>query len=168
MTVSQLDEIERSLAIRLPDAYRRAVCPYPLRAYEGNSDEEVWDDPGNLIELNRRLHEREGWPGHLFAVGEMDGAQTAIDLSEPNAVVWWIDRGIDAPGTGPLGQGFAEWADTYFADLVDDAEGTFDPRNDPPGTRKEYPSISLLGCLATIVGVAVVLAAAIFAVQQLL
>jgi hypothetical protein len=172
VTEHDIRNIEQSLNVSLPRAYRDAVCPFSVRAYIGNTDTPLWDDASKLIELNQRLHREEGWPAKLYALGEeQDGSQMAIDLTDPKLTVWWIDRRINAPGTGPLDEGFTVWA----AELVRqfrtcEYEDGFDPENDPPGTRGQDEPIPVwfwLGCAGGVVVIAVVLALAIFGFQVL-
>jgi hypothetical protein len=115
--------VEAALGVRLPDAYRQLVVPYPIPAYGGNTDTELWDDPDALIELNREL--RRGslsirpWPEHMFALGrDGGGCPTAIDIRDPLAPVWWADRcHLDAIGSGPDFASLAAWAEKHLAEL---------------------------------------------------
>jgi hypothetical protein len=167
MTEADLDTIESELSLQLPEAYRKAVCPFPVRAYIGNDDTDFWDDPKKIIELNRRVHEKERWPANLFAVGcDPGGAMSAINLSSPDAEVWWVDRDIRAPGTYATGQSFRDWAAELLESMRSgEYRDGFDPENDPPGTREQNEPIKgvhVLGCIGVIVVVAVVGALVIF------
>ncbi|PTL79954.1 SMI1/KNR4 family protein [Vitiosangium sp. GDMCC 1.1324] len=119
MNASDLQRIERELDIELPPSYRRLMERFPIAALAGNTDTELWDDADGLIQLNRELRRGrvgEPWPEHLFSIGHRDSAVSAINLSSPEARVWWIDRHLEAPGTQRDGQGFESWAREYVED----------------------------------------------------
>jgi hypothetical protein len=161
MTEAELNTIESELSLQLPEAYRKAICPFPVRAYVGNDDTDLWDNPTNLIELNRRVHDKEQWPANLFAVGcDPGGAMSAIDLSSADAEVWWVDRDIRAPGTYATRQSFRDWANELLESMRSgEYRDGFDPENDPPGTREQYEPlkpIHILGCIGVIILIAVV------------
>ncbi len=126
MNETDLRFIEAEFGIQLPVVYRRFMLAYPVPACAGNSDTELWDNPRAIVELNRRVHAGEthskAWPAHLFAVGNVEGAKTAIDLRIPEAPVWWVARTLDAPGTGQTHADFMTWAGGYVKDLAHDLE----------------------------------------------
>lgn len=173
MTESDFQFIQSKLDVHLPDFYRKTMCPFLVRAYVGNSDTPLWDDPAALTELNLRLRGEQGWLSNLFAVGEEDdGSKTAIDLSSPHLQVWRIYAGgIEAPGSGPTNQGFADWSYELLNQMRSgEYMDGFDPENDPPGTRTQTEPITVwtvLGCVGAIVGIAVVIALVIFCIQIL-
>ena len=171
MTESDFQFIESKLSLRLPEAYRKVMCPFPIRAYVGNSDTDLWDDAAGLVELNQRLRSEAGWRSSLFAVGKTDGSKTAIDLSTPKLEVWWIDRAIEAPGSGATNQSFADWSSELLGQMRSgEYMDGFDPENDPPGTRTQTkpPTVwTVLGCVGAIVGIAVIIALIIFCIQML-
>jgi len=171
MTRADFQFIESKLSLRLPEAYRAAVCPFPVRAYAGNSDTDLWDDAAGLVELNLRLRSDAGWRSTLFAVGEQDRSKTAIDISSPKLQVWWIDGALEAPGSGPGDQGFVDWSKELFGQMRSgEYMDGFDPENDPPGTRTQSTPTTVwtvLGCMGAIVGIAVVIALIIFCIQLL-
>lgn len=171
MTEADFIAIESQFSIKLPSAYRSALCPFPIQAYRGNSDTDLWDDAAKLIELNRRLREAEHWPNHLFAVGcDAGGAMSAIDLSSATAEMWWIDRDIQATGTYATGQSFSSWAEELLESMrTGDYRDGFDPENDPPGTREQFEPLTarqILGCLGIVIALAVALACIIFGLQM--
>ncbi len=172
MTEDDIRKIESSLSLRLPQQYRDAVCPFPVKAYIGNCDTDLWDDADKLIALNQRLHSCESWPENLFAVGEdAGGTETAIDLTTPDSQVWWIDRHIKAPGTGPIRQTFVQWSSELIRQMrTGEYWDGFDPENDPPGTRgKKGPVTNLepLGCIFALFWLSVVGTLIIVGIQKL-
>ena len=163
MTEHDIESIETALAVRLPREYRAAVCPFPVRAFIGNADSQLWDNASKLIELNLELQRDGKWPKHFFAIGAMDdGTTSAIDLNSPELAVWWIDRDYDALGTGPEANDFVEWATEFVRQLRSgEFMDGFDPENDPPGTRARIVPIRLrhwMVCAAVIVLIAVIVA----------
>ena len=170
MTPEDISQIETSLGIRLPDAYRRAVQPFPIPACAGNHDRELWDDPERLIAYNREL--RAGapggvkpWPEHFFAIGrDAAGSSQAIDLR--TGELWWADHShLDRAGSYRHTESFAAWAADYLAGLREDLEGEgIDPGGTPERraaaeeqSARESSRVGL-GCLAVLlVGLAAVL-----------
>jgi hypothetical protein len=138
LTEGELARIEAALGIALPAAYRKLVVPFPVPAYVGNTETELWDDPDRLVELNGEL--RAGgaslrpWPAHMFAMGRDDsGCASAIDLQNPACPVWWADRcHLDGVGSSQVAQSLEEWAEQYLADLRSDLEANgIDPDGSP-------------------------------------
>lgn len=171
VTEADFQFVERQLNIRLPDDYRKVMCPFPIRAYVGNSDTDFWDDSAGLVELNRKLRSEPGWRSSLFAVGERDALKTVIDLSTPNLEVWRIFGSVQGAGSGPTNQSFADWSDESLKQMrsCKYMDG-FDPVNDPPGTRTQTEPTTVwtvLRCVGAIVGIAAVIALIIFCIQML-
>lgn len=122
MREEDLQSIERELRIRLPSNYREVVLRFPVHAYEGNDETDLWDDARRLVELNRELraHPSHPWPPHLYAVGYRDGAKTAIDLRNPLGRVLWIEGTPKEPEVCELQQSFEEWVRQYVDDVRHD------------------------------------------------
>lgn len=129
MTNDDVTKIEERLGLRLPEAYRQFVTPYPIPALAGNTETELWDDAERLVSLNLELRAgsniRKAWPAHLFCVGELDGeSYVAIDVRETNAPVWWVDHGhLDGGGSGRTHDRLADWAGEYIEGLRSDLAG---------------------------------------------
>jgi hypothetical protein len=158
LTATDLTRIEAALGIRLPDAYRRLVVPFPVPAWRGNADTELWDAPDRLIELNRELRAGfafvRSWPPHLFALGrDGSGSATAIDLRDPAAPVLWADRcHLDGAGSGPEWPSLAAWAERYVADLRADLEGdAIDPDGPPEARERAEEEAARAGCRVLLV-----------------
>jgi hypothetical protein len=116
VTEPDLDRIERALGLRLPEAYRQRVVPFPVPPEAGNSTSPVWDDAGRLIALNQRLRvEVEGWPRWLFAIGQSEGDPCgyAIDTRSAECPVWWLEQmqlgSHSGPSEGPFDTWFVQW-----------------------------------------------------------
>lgn len=156
MLAIDLDRIEKALGIRLPAVYRKLVAPFPIPAYAGNTDTELWDDVEALIELNREL--RSGrrtspWPEHIFAIGrDGSGCASAIDLRDPMAPVWWADRcHLDVVGTAQESPSLAVWAEQRLADLRVDLEEKGISEAGPPSARDKGEAESArAGCVFTL------------------
>lgn len=122
MTEDDFIEIETALSIRLPDAYRGRLSPFPIARLAGKSDTEVWDDAAALIALNQRLRaEYEDWPAWLFVVGQSAGVPSgyAIDTRTADAPVWWLDWMRPAPwSSGPTEGPFAAWFSQWVTDTA--------------------------------------------------
>jgi len=119
MTEEDLQSIERELGIQLPGNYREVMLRFPVPAFVGNDDTELWDDAKRLIELNRELraHRRHPWPAHLYAVGYRDGDKTAIDLRNPHGSILWIEGSLkEDPRVYEFGKSFEEWVRQYEDD----------------------------------------------------
>ncbi len=160
VTEDDLRRIQSSLAITLPESYRRRLAPYPVPAAAGNCDLAIWDDVDRLISLNLEL--RAGapggvkpWPVHFFATGHPDdGSPYALDLRQGDAV-WWVDHShLDNPATAKEAESFGPWADRYFATLRDElTRECIDPEG-APSQRAEADRknawAGTTGCLAMI------------------
>lgn len=170
MTESELARIEEALGLVLPAAYRTLVVPFPLPAYVGNAETELWDDPDQLIELNRELRAGTSfvrpWPAHMFAMGRDDsGCASAIDLQDPASPVWWVDRcHLDTAGSGQVSSSLAPWAEQYLFDLRSDLRADLiDPDGSPEARASTVDNNARAGCQFTIVlvGIGVVLVLAV-------
>jgi hypothetical protein len=126
MTESDIDLIERALAISLPEAYRRGLCPFPIQSMTGNTDAEVWDDPHQLIALNQKARaDVRGWPSWLFVIGQPDGDPSgyAIDTRSPECLVWWLDHMRLGPSGGATGGPFIDWLSRRLTDMPREKAG---------------------------------------------
>ena len=134
MRDTDLQRIEDEMAISLPEAYKKAMRNFPVRAYEGNADTALWNDPSAIIEFNIELRREVSgsapWPDHMLAIGQAgDRCPYAIDLREPTAPVWWVDKcDLNSAGSGPTHRRFTDWVNEYVANtrayLIGDG---FDP-----------------------------------------
>lgn len=133
MKEEELQTIERELRIALPSHYREVMLRFPVPAYVGNDETDLWDDARRLIELNRELraHRSHPWPAHLYAVGYRDGAKTAIDLRKPLGHILWIEGTMREPEVCELQQSFEEWVRQYVEDTRGDL---LNDGVDPDGT----------------------------------
>ncbi len=128
LTADDLTRVETALGIQLPAVYRTLMVPFPIPAYAGNTDTELWDDADSSIELNRELRTGDRqtglWPEHMFAIGrDGSGCASAIDLRDPMGPVWWADRcHLDAIGTAQESPSLAAWAEQHLAELRVDLE----------------------------------------------
>lgn len=168
MTERDLSRIEAELHLTLPPSYRAAMLRFPVQAFVGNVDTDLWDDAEALIRFNKELRTGapggvQPWPSHMFALGHRgDGCPAAIDLREADAPVWWVDRGhLDSSGSGKTHGSFTAWFETYTRDLRDDslADGV-DPEGSPADRGRAEAANARGGCVALIV-VVLVLSAAI-------
>jgi hypothetical protein len=154
MTEHDLREIETALAIRLPAAYRTTMLAFPLPAFAGNSETELWDDAARLIEVNQQLRAGEyccvkAWPPHLFCLGiEGDGSASALDLRDPEGAVYWIDHchADDFEDAEP--DNFFEWLSEYTAEYhVILFESGIDPNGTPQERERIEEESARGGCL---------------------
>ena len=166
LTADDLTRVESAMGIRLPAVYRELVVPFPIPAYAGNVDTELWDDADALIELNREL--RAGycftapWPEHMFAIGrDGSGCARAMDLRDPMGPVWWADRcHLDAVGTALESPSLTAWAEQHLADLRVDLEEKGITEAGPPSARAETARAGCVFPLAIMgVGASLVFAA---------
>ena len=129
MTDSDVQLIERELAITLPESYRRAVVPFRIPAMAANTDSQLWDDAQQLITLNRELRAgsrfRSAWPAHFFTVGDPHGDELiALDTRTPDGPVWWLDHGrVDSKSSYESHPRFADWVEEFYRDTRSDLEG---------------------------------------------
>jgi hypothetical protein len=134
MTEEDLRYIEKELSIALPAAYCKMMLDYPIPALRGNEDTDVWDNAIRLVEENKDLRQRFGWPTHLFALGYGAACEHfAIDLRHPDAPVWWIDHwSPENSGSRKEAESFVAWSQNYFERVCDGMEC------DPNSTPTEY------------------------------
>ncbi|MBA3355930.1 MAG: SMI1/KNR4 family protein [Pyrinomonadaceae bacterium] len=120
MTDSDIQLIERELAITLPGSYKRAVVPFRIPAMVGNTDSQLSDDAKRLITLNRELRAgssfRPAWPPHLFAVGDPHGDELiALDTRTLDGPVWWLDHGlVGSDSNYQAHPRFADWVEQFY------------------------------------------------------
>jgi hypothetical protein len=168
--------MEKALGIRLPAAYRDLVVPFPIPAFGGNTDTELWDDAEALIELNRELRagrQTTPWPEHMFAIGrDGGGSASAIDLRDQLGPVWWADRcHLDAVGSAIESPSLATWAEQHLAELRVELEEKGISEAATPSTRdKADAECARAGCVFTLAlaGVGALLVFAAWLVVRLL
>jgi hypothetical protein len=127
MTEEDFSRIEGALAVRLPDAYRRRVAPFPIPREGGNTETQVWGDAGALIALSQRLRaEVEGRPPWLFAVGRSvgDPCGYAIDTRDPECPVWWPEQMQLGPDSGPSRGPSDAWFSRRVTDTSEEPGGS--------------------------------------------
>jgi hypothetical protein len=158
MQNSDIDMIERELGIKLPDSYKAAVVPFRLKALAGNTDYELWDDAGRLVELNKKMRAGSryctAWPAHLFAVGDPYGDEMiGLDTRSADGPVWWLDHGMfDSKASYQSHAKFADWVEEFYRDLRSDLEGDGeDPDGDPKGRKEADARNALLDLLSLVV-----------------
>ena len=139
MFENELNRIEEELNICLPHVYKVFMADYPLRHYVNNASTDLWDEPSEIIERNKRCHTcwAKGfiaWPNYLFFIGNsLCSASYAIDLRNDSAPVWFVDYdAVESKSTGVISSSFAEWATNYIEDLRSDliVDGV-DPDSEP-------------------------------------
>ena len=142
MTRDDITRIEFELGIELPEQYRQAVVPYPVPALRGNTEWMFWNDPNELIALNKRMREgerfREAWPPRFFALGEDGGGcSDAIDLEDPEYGVFWFDRQhINVSNSDRSDEKIDAWVKRQISDSKHDLEADgIDPQGTPEETR---------------------------------
>ena len=75
MTSSELDELEESLGIELPDSYRRAIGRLARKKPRGMLTQLVCTDTQQLVEMNEHVSGfapvagLSDWPDDLFVIG---------------------------------------------------------------------------------------------------
>lgn len=172
MTDSDIQLIERELAITLPECYRRAVVPYCILAMAANTDSLLWDDAQQLIALNRELRRgsrfRPAWPAHLFAVGDPHGDELiALDTRTSEGPVWWLDHGmVDSKSSYESHPRFADWVEEFYRDIRSDLVGDGYDADGAPEALEAAQSANakqgFLGCIAVIVFIAFAVVAFIY------
>ena len=147
--------MEAELGISLPAAYKRVVTAFPIPAWAGNAETDVWDNAKRLIELNRELRAGSGvkpWPPTMFALGRDQGGCThALDLA--SGEVWWADRcHLDAPGSYRLSVTLEAWLEQSLRDLRSDLEAdAIDPDGTPDERQlRERDDPWSAGCIITL------------------
>lgn len=141
MLSGDIERIERTFGIRLPSSYRRVLEAFPLSAYAGNADTDLWDDADRLIEYNQQLRAGSGgikpWPNEFFAIGRDGGSSQAIDLRTGD--LWWADGAqLDLKTSHRHRESFEEWVDNYLDGLRRDLIGE---GGDPAGTPSERAKV---------------------------
>jgi len=97
LTASDLDRIERELALRLPANYRALVINYPDALGPSGPDYELLDDPQQLIDINK-LYRAQGffgmpWPEHYYSIGgDGSGNDYYLDLRVEPSPVYFADH----------------------------------------------------------------------------
>ena len=168
MNKSELDGIEAELGIKLPDTYRDIMGNFPIKGMAGNSETELWDNDKNIIEYNKDLRQGKNtnkpWPVKLFAMGrDQGGCTNAIDLSDPEYGVFWLDRTVLKNEDNEIsGDKIGAWLARTIMELSNDMiMNGEDPNIEPKD--KENKNGSGLGCfviasmIIAIVGIAVIL-----------
>ena len=161
MSPEDLDRIERDLGINLPDSYRSVMSGFPIPAFAGNSDTDLWDDADALIERNLELRTEHvkghgPWPSHCYFFGDpLTACGYALDLRKPDAPVLWVDHcDLDARASGEVAPSFAAWAEQYVAKVRGDLEKDgIDPDGAPDAA---HPGTGCLGGLLMLVATGVI------------
>src|SRR5882762_668326 len=82
MTPDAIDSLERSLAVRLPAAYRETICASPFGPESSAAELWLLDDPHIVLQLNRAGGEVCGHG--FFALGTDGGEETYfLDTTAP-------------------------------------------------------------------------------------
>ena len=162
MTDTDISLIEQELRIKLPDSYRQALVPIHLRALEGNTDHQLWDDAKALVKLNQDLRAgkryRPAWPPHMYAVGDPHGDELiAMDTRSPDGPVWWLDHGnVDSKNSYQSHAKFSDWVEEFYRDVRSDMESDGEdpdakPKPPEPATaKKALQDLSALLAMAVI------------------
>lgn len=167
MTEDELNRIEGALSIQLPASYRTFMSCFPIPAFAGNSELELWDDPDALIRENMALrtadsHAQQAWPPQYFCVGNSGGSWVhAIDLEDEQGAVWYVDNfDFQGRGSGIIRESFTDWAIEYIAEVRSDLEIDGLNPDDTPEVRKRIEEqSSRVGCRATVILIFVVVVA---------
>jgi hypothetical protein len=120
MELSELEEIERSLNIVLPEAYRAAVRNHPFAQYPLTYADELFDDPRAIICENLLLRDR-GHSGYVLQPSQyqfgfrFDPQQGSLplffDISRPSLPVYLlIDGEVDLEA-----ESFPDWIEQRLA-----------------------------------------------------
>ena len=176
MTEADLTRIEAELEVRLPGEYRNLMVPFPIPAFAGNVDTELWDDAEKLIELNRELRAGNGltrpWPEYLFALGrDGSGCANAIDLRDAASPIWWADRCHLDPNSGQNAPLLADWVKQYLEEAhVFLEERGLAPSASPEARARAEEQSARAGCRAVLVvlGVAVLIVFGLFIAFKLI
>jgi hypothetical protein len=102
MTSSELDELEESLGIELPDSYRRAIGRLARKNPRGMLTQLVCTDTQQLVEMNEHVSGfapvagLPDWPDDLFVIGtDGCGNYYAIRHDEEDSPVLFFDHDRD-------------------------------------------------------------------------
>ena len=78
MTPQQLQTIESSLGVLLPEQYKKVMASYPWPAFQGSTEASLWDDPDAIIEQTTAQRAGFGgtpsWPTQFVVIGDEDDA----------------------------------------------------------------------------------------------
>jgi hypothetical protein len=78
MTTQQLQMIESTLNVVLPEAYKQVMASYPWPAYQGSTEASLWDDPSAIVEQTQAQRAGFGdspqWPQNFVVIGDEDDA----------------------------------------------------------------------------------------------
>lgn len=92
MTTQELNEIETSLGIILPENYREWALRLPKVDEEKESWHWIFNDKQAVIDENvlvrRKGCQEQFWPPELFCIGEADGNHYFICLQEPDHIYY--------------------------------------------------------------------------------
>ncbi len=155
MKAADLDRIESTLRIELPEAYRSAMLRFSVPACVGNTDTYLWDDADRLISENLALRDGSDgnvkpWPPRFYCLGRAGGGDVyAIDLESPDHAVWWVDHShLDNPSSAATGDTFTAWHDRLVADIRADLDGDgIDPDGSPEARSRAEAENSRGGCM---------------------
>jgi hypothetical protein len=75
LNITDLEKIESSLNIILPDIYKQVMLDYPLRNHK-SEQEAIENDPNKVIEINKKFREvgfqGKKWPEHFYIFGKIN------------------------------------------------------------------------------------------------
>lgn len=97
MTPKDIQEIETTFSIALPQAYVDAICPYSFPSESSLANYAMLDSKEWLVELNQRLRTNgwngADWPQHYFVIG-YDGGECYyfLDVSQNDTKVFIISK----------------------------------------------------------------------------
>lgn len=169
MTEENLKNIEVSLAIKLPDDYRRIALRYPIKFNSGKAEGILWDSADKVISENLRLRSKEKWPPHLFFIGDNGGGwQYAVDLHANPPIVVVVEFG-DPQTAGSASYefdrdeptGVSEWFNEHLKLMR--ADGVNLDADDWPPSEHWTSQLGCAGVVLVFLIVAVIVA--IFAVE---
>ena len=125
MTPKDIQEIESTFSIALPQAYVDAVCPYSFPSESSLANYALLDSKDWLIQLNQKLRTNGwkgvDWPQHYFVIG-YDGGECYyfLDVSQDETEVFIISKeGCDIDDAVVYAHTLTEFID---ADLEADEE----------------------------------------------
>jgi hypothetical protein len=93
----QLNQIESSLRIDLPDLYKSVMVHYPFSSFRFFEVRELLDDPDELIDINNFLRSQglngNTWPQNYFCIGKNEsGLHYYFDLAHSGTAVYFSDE----------------------------------------------------------------------------
>lgn len=135
MNTSEINEIESSLEIKLPDDYVEIVTNYPLRFGQGTCDYFLWDQAEKIISENLRLRKEGRWNSAWFLIGD-DGAgwQHVVNLREERPKVKDVEF-EDIRKLHDSGLTIPEWVKSKLDEFRDDGIDIGSP--DDPRTKAD-------------------------------